>query len=252
MPILADLRNTPDEVVLRRSVALVWLATAVTVLHPSYQAVGASYLARLGLGPAWMYATCVGEGALAVWLWLRPFGRFLALAQIAAVAVFTALLAAVEPMLLVSPFGMLSKNIPFALAVWAAMRLERGDATARVWPLVVWAAALPWLTEGLLPKLLFQQDVELSMVPQIGIPLAPGLAVGSIGVAQVVSFGLLHVLHGRPLAVLRTAQAAALVALPLVVGLLAPWLWVHPFGPFSKNLPILAATLLCLRREART
>jgi hypothetical protein len=238
------------EPLLRTSLALVWLATALTVLAPGYREVGAAYLARLHLGPIWMYATCAGEGLLGLALLARPLGRHVARLQIAAVAGFTLILALTEPMLLVSPFGMLSKNLPFVLVVWAADRLARGEAEARVWPLLRAAAALPWLTEGLFPKLLFQQEVELSMAPAIGLTFAsPHVLVAAIGVGQVASFALVLALRGRARQLVLAAQLAALVLLPLVVGWIAPWLWVHPFGPFSKNLPIMAATWLVLTRE---
>ena len=230
------------------SVALVWLVTAATCASAFYRHVGAQYLARLHLGTGWMVATCVAEGALGVLLLARPFGRWLALGQIAAVTVFTGLLAALEPMLLVSPFGMLSKNVSFVLVVWAAHRLARGDAERAVLPLVRVAAALPWLSEGLFPKLLFQQQVELSMAPALGLVFAsPGVIVGALGIAQIASGILALTLRGRPLRWLLVGQGVALVALPAVVGGLAPWLWVHPFGPFSKNLPILAATWVAWR-----
>lgn len=242
----------PSELLLRASVALVWLATAVTCAHPYYASVGAQYLGRLHLGTGWMYATCAAEGVLGLVLLARPFGRWEAALQIAAVAVFTVVLAAVEPMLLVSPFGMLSKNLPFVLVVWAAHRLARGDDEVSVLPLVRVAAALPWLTEGLFPKLLFQQEVELSMAPAMGLVFAPpGMIVGALGVAQLASGVLALTLRGKPLRVLLALQLAALVALPAVIGWLAPWLWVHPFGPLSKNLPIMAATWVALRGSRR-
>jgi len=44
------------------------------------------------------------------------------------------------------------------------------------------------------------------------------------------------------------AQAAGLIVLPLVVSWFVPWLWFHPFGPFTKNVPVLLGTLVVLRR----
>lgn len=241
--------TVPAEPLLRWSVGLVWLATALLCAHPTYRAIGASYLARLHLSAAWMYAACVGEALLALVILTRPLAASLVALQVAAVAAFTTILAALEPMLLVNPFGVLSKNLPLALVVLASGRLARGaDLQRRVLPLLRAAAALPWFTEGLFPKLLFQQTVELAMVPAIGITsVRPGLLVGAMGVLQVLSGVLVLALRGRPRRALRYCQAAALVGLPLVVGLLEPTLWVHPFGPFTKNLPILAATWVVVR-----
>ena len=237
-----------DERLLRSSVGLVWLVTASTCVHPYYRSVGTAYLARLGLGPAWMFLACAAEMVLALRILAKPFGRALAILQIGAVAAFTALLAYVEPILLASPFGFLSKNLPFALVVWAAMRMARGDGAPAVHATLRAAAALPWLTEGLFPKLLFQQQVELAMAPAAGLTFAsPHVLVATLGVLQLASFVLAIVLRGAPLRALLLGQAAALVVLPAVVGAIAPTLWVHPFGPFSKNLPILAATWIVAR-----
>jgi hypothetical protein len=35
----------------------------------------------------------------------------------------------------------------------------------------------------------------------------------------------------------------------VLVALHEPMLWVHPFGPLTKNVPILAGTWLVLRRS---
>ncbi|MBI5498283.1 MAG: hypothetical protein HY904_24995 [Deltaproteobacteria bacterium] len=236
-----------DERLLRSSVGAVWLLTAVTCVFPSYQAVGNTYLSRLGLGPSWMYATCVAEGVVALVVLARPTGAWLTALQVAAVTVFTLVLAVMEPMLLVSPFGFLSKNVPFVLVAWAAWELGHGDPQDRARRLVRSAAALPWLTEGLLPKILFQQGVELALVPRLGLSTSPALVVGALGVAQLLSGVAALLLRGGALRAVLAAQAAALVLLPVVIGALEPALWVHPFGPFSKNLPILAATLVAFR-----
>ncbi|MEW5743473.1 MAG: DoxX-like family protein [Myxococcota bacterium] len=45
-----------------------------------------------------------------------------------------------------------------------------------------------------------------------------------------------------------SAQVAALVVLPVLVGWQDPTLFVHPFGPLTKNLPVIAGTVGVLRR----
>ena len=56
------------------------------------------------------------------------------------------------------------------------------------------------------------------------------------------------VLRGRWQDALLYAQCAALLALPLLVSWQDPLLWVHPFGPMTKNIPILVGTLALARR----
>ncbi len=242
-----------DAAWLRASLAGVWLATALTMFAPYYQEVGESFLARLGL-PAWlMWATNAGELVIGLWVLLRPMSTLLAALQIGAVATFTVILAFLDPMLIVSPFGMVTKNIPFVVVVIVAFWLEREGWSARATRLLQVGMALIWLTEGLLPKILFQQSVELNMAPAAGLTFAPPwLLVGTVGVLQVSSGVAVLVLPRKPRAWLLLGQSAALLALPIIVGFIAPRLWVHPFGPFSKNLPILAGTFLLYRRCSRS
>jgi hypothetical protein len=72
-----------------------------------------------------------------------------------------------------------------------------------------------------------------------------------MGACEVLSGVAALLLRGRPLRWLLGAQLAALVVLPALVGWLDPRLWVHPFGPLTKNVPILVGTavLWCRLRE---
>lgn len=232
-------------------VAFVWVATGLLVVHPLYRSIGEAYLGRLGL-PSWlMPVTCALEVALGVRVALGRAARWTTLLQLSMVGTFTTLLAVADPWLLVSPFGMLSKNLPFAAAVGAAFWLEREGATRRARSLLRLGAALPWITEGLFPKLLFQQASELGIAEQTGLaPGHPGLLIGVLGAAQLASGVAVLVVRGRARRGLLACQLLGLVALPLFVTWYVPWLWVHPFGPLTKNAPLLAATWLLLRRDA--
>ncbi len=229
------------------SVAAVWLTTGLLVLHPHFRLVGAAYLTLLGL-PSWlMIAACAAELVLGLRVALGPPDRWLAILQTAAVAGFTAILAGLEPMLLVSPVGVLTKNIPLLTALWAATLLAREGWTPRVLWLLRGGIAAIWLTEGLLPKILFQQEWELALSARL-LPVDPSVLVGALGVAQAASGVAVLLLAWRPLRWVLWAQAAALVALPLMVSLHEPLLWAHPFGPLTKNLPIFVGTLILARR----
>jgi len=228
---------------------VVWLVTALSIGHPYYRTVGAQYLAKLGLPTLLMPLTCAGELVLGgLVLALRP-RTWLTVLQGSLVLGFTAVLAMQEPLLLASPFGVLSKNLQFLVVLAVIDRVERdGDWTeqTRLWLRVAMAAV--WMTEGLFPKLLFQQEIELSMVPRIGIhDLSPRLLVGALGVCQLASGIAALLLRGGLLRLLLLGQALALVCLPLAVGMLEPTLYVHPFGPFLKNIPILVGTWIVRR-----
>jgi len=237
---------------LKVGTASIWLTTALGVLHPYYRAVGHDWLSRLGL-PDWlMWATCAAELLLALTILLLPPRWWLMVAQVGGVLVFTLILAGLEPMLLAHPFGVLTKNVPFAALVITTWLVSVEGWTPRaLWVLRV-GMALIWVTEGLIPKVLFQQPMELMVVSNSGlVPMSAPLFLRGMGFLQLISGVLALVLPLRPLRWLLLAQVAALVVLPLLVSAQDPLLWFHPFGPMTKNLPIIVGTLGVLRRCSR-
>lgn len=238
-----------DNLALRAAVAFVWLATALGYFSATYRDIGGDYLRELGL-PTWlMPLTCAGELGLGLWVLLRPPARWLAVLQVGMMTVFTLILAVHQPMLLVSPFGMLTKNIPIVACVLAAtLGAEEGWSVRVRWILRV-GVALPWLTEGLVPKILFQQPIEIAVVGASPLSFGdPSTLLRGIGVLQIVSFGCALLLRGPWLRACLYVQAGALVVLPLLVSHELPLLWVHPFGPLTKNVPLFVGTLLAARR----
>ncbi len=233
------------------SVAFVWLATGLLVLHPEYRRLGSEYLSPLGL-PDWvMVATCAGEILLGLRVALGRPTTWITALQFALVLGFTAILAVSAPLLLVSPFGVLTKNLPLLAVLGTAWLVAREGWTPRAVWLLRGGMAVIWITEGIFPKILFQQPVELDMVARTGLfPVSPSVVLYLVGACQAASGVLALLLRGRPLQVLLAAQAAALVVLPVFAGLLEPTLFVHPFGPLTKNVPILAGTVVLLLRSA--
>ena len=234
---------------LRWAVAFVWLATGVLWVHPEYRAVGGGYLARLGLPLALMPATCLFEVGLAFVVAFGPTSRVVTALQVGMIAGFTAILGALEPMLLVSPFGMLTKNLPIVACVSAAFLIEREGFTPRARRLLRVGMAVIWLTEGLFPKVLFQQQVELAIAASLHLSrVTPSTILTALGLVQIASGVLALTLSGRWLRAVLAAQVGALVALMIVMTWLDPVLWAHPFGPLTKNAPILIGTLVVRRR----
>lgn len=233
---------------LRGSVAFVWIATGLAVLHPYYREVGGAYLDRLGL-PHWlMYATCGFEVLLGAGVARWPAKTPITGLQVAMVLAFTAILAVFEPILLVHPFGILTKNLPLLAVLVTAWMLERDGLSRRAgWVLRVGVAVI-WMTEGLFPKILFQQPMEIALVAQSGlVPLDPSAFLYLMGAAQLASGFAVLLLRGRWLRWLLYCQMAALVLLPVVVSIQDPDLWFHPFGPLTKNIPILVGTYVVTR-----
>ncbi|MBI3725322.1 hypothetical protein HY251_15425 [bacterium] len=238
-----------DVALARWGIASIWLLTGALVVHPFYRRVGLEFLGRLGL-PGWlMLVACAGEIVLGLRVGLGKASTVLCALQVAGIAFFTAVLACEQPALLVHRFGVLTKNVPIVALVLVSWLIEREGWSARArWILRSGMAAI-WITEGLFPKILFQGQDELATVVASGlVPGDPSRFLVFMGACQVASGIAALVLDGRALRMLLLCQAAALVFLPLLVSWQDPLLWVHPFGPMTKNLPILAGTILAARR----
>jgi len=224
------------------------------VLHPYYRAIAGHLLDRAGIPQGLMWVVCGLELALGLWVLAKPPTRTLTIVQVGFVLLFSLGLALVDPSLLVHPLGILTKNIPFLTAAVAAHLFYRSGANGRAERMLLFGVASVWLSEGILPKIFFQSSWERNFVLDHGIgSLDPSVSLVFVGVAEALSGVLLLLLPARARRLLLYAQAAALVILPAWVIAGEPLLWLHPFAPLEKNLPILVATLLLARRchEAR-
>jgi uncharacterized membrane protein YphA (DoxX/SURF4 family) len=237
---------------LRASLAFIWLATGLGVLSPYYRAIGAESLGRLGMPPWLMIATCVFEVLLGLRVLLGRADTWLVLLQGAMIVVFTVLLGISQPALLVDPFGVLTKNLPLLSILATLWLLEREGWTPRaLWILRAGMASI-WFLDGLFPCLLVQSAELRQLVGFLGLPLGdPGQTLAILGGSQAVLAVLVLVLRGWPLRLLLLLQAVGVVVITILVTRFDPRLWFHPFGPLTKNVPILLGTLVVLDRIGR-
>ena len=196
-----------------------------------------------------MFAACAGEVVLGLRVAFGRASPWLCLLQLVGIVFFTVVLAWEKPRLLVHRFGVLTKNLPILTLVGTWWLVEREGWTTRArWLLRAGCAAI-WVTEGLLPKILFQSPEELATVAGSGlVPGDPARFLVFMGACQVASGVAALALEGRAQRFVVACQGLALVFLPLLVSWQEPLLWVHPFGPMTKNLPIVAGTFLVWRR----
>jgi hypothetical protein len=208
------------------------------------------YLARLHLPPWIMTATCLAEVILGIRVALGSAATWLSLLQTILIVGFTAILALVEPWMLVDPFGMLAKNLPMLAVIGTAWLVEREGWSRRAHGFLLGGLASIWIVEGLFPKILFQNPAELTVVADSGlVPGDPGDFLVFMGACQLASGVALLLTDGWLRRLLLIGQLAALIGLPLLITLQQPLWWFHPFGPFTKNLPIIAGTWVLFRRS---
>jgi uncharacterized protein YbjT (DUF2867 family) len=115
-------------------------------------------------------------------------------------------------------------------------------------PLFKFSLALLWITTGLLSAFGFPVESSYSMLNQVGIPefLAPIFLYGAAGLDISLGVALLFSNHLRLVVIL---QITIMLTYTLFITTGIPEFWLHPFGPVSKNIPLIIASLLLLAGE---
>lgn len=112
-------------------------------------------------------------------------------------------------------------------------------------PLLRLCVALVWLWTAVVSLGGYPVADSLALLQRAGVPspLAP-LALYGAALLDLL-FGILTLAwHGRRARHLWLAQAGLILAYTAIITLRLPEQWLHPFGPMSKNLPMLAVLAL--------
>ena len=117
-------------------------------------------------------------------------------------------------------------------------------------------------TEQLLARLslallwLLTATVSLTAGKAIGVEVLQSAGITAplidplIWAGSLLDLGIgLWLLSGRALRWCCTLQLIVIVGYSLLLSLMAPALWLHPFGPLSKNAPILVLIWLLMRHH---
>jgi uncharacterized protein YbjT (DUF2867 family) len=117
--------------ILRISIALVWIATAIVSAFV-YPAAGSyELLARTGipqeLRPLMLYGASAFDMLLGLGILLLKRRRWLWLAQLGLIGFYTIVIAFRLPEFLVHPYGPLTKNLPMLAAIWLLYQLEEEE-----------------------------------------------------------------------------------------------------------------------------
>lgn len=113
-------------------------------------------------------------------------------------------------------------------------------------PMLRGAIALLWLVSGLVSMGIFPLQESYAMLAAAGIPasLQPLMLFGAAGTD--IALGLAVMFFGtRP--VVWRLQIALVLFYTLVITVWLPQFWLHPFGPMTKNIPLLASFYMLQR-----
>jgi uncharacterized protein YbjT (DUF2867 family) len=117
-------------------------------------------------------------------------------------------------------------------------------------PLLRLCVAFMWIIAGVVSLAPQSVDESLALLRQIGASsgIAPVLLTGAA--ALDIALGVLTLLPRRP-PFLWTVQILLVLAYTTIISIFLPELWLEPFGPVAKNIPILGLLWLLHQLERR-
>lgn len=156
-----------------------------------------------------------------------------------------------DPTICSERLGFLPRSLTQGLAESVATQAERWHAGLYfLRPLLRITIALVWITAGVTSAFLYPLRESYALLAQVGIVGATAQVTLYAAAALDLLLGLAILFRCR----LRTAAYAQVVIMlgySLIISVALPEFWLHPFGPVSKNLPLLAGTLVMLVMERR-
>ncbi len=117
-------------------------------------------------------------------------------------------------------------------------------------PVLRLSIAFVWILTAIVSFGLYPIEASYALLAEAGVPAAlrPAALFGAAVLDLVL--GALTLFSSRRAWVWQ-AQVALIVGYMLIITLKLPEFWLHPYGPISKNLPMLAAIWLLYELEAR-
>lgn len=139
----------------------------------------------------------------------------------------------------------------FAEALKARHSTEADRWHARLYglrALLRFALAFVWIWTGLVSALLHPPEASLALLASAGLTGTPAFTA-LYGLALLDVLLGLALLAGWRVRVVAWIQILMMTGYTLGAGLLLPQLWIDPFGPLSKNLPLIVATLMLIAMD---
>ncbi len=118
-------------------------------------------------------------------------------------------------------------------------------------PLLRISLALLWIATGLISAFAFPASGSYALLAPLGIDgwMAPLALYGAATLD--IALGAAMLLRWQ-VARVGAVQIAVIVAYSLLVAVGLPDYWLHPFGPITKNIPLVVATLIVMATEAKS
>jgi len=115
-------------------------------------------------------------------------------------------------------------------------------------PLLRIVIGLVWIWSGIVSAFLYPQPLALELLHEIGIPEGIDIYLLYLASFLDITLGVLTIM-GCCLQGLLSLQLVVIVIYTLLLTLLAPYHWLHPFGPVLKNIPLVISIYVLGKME---
>ncbi|WP_267873651.1 DoxX-like family protein [Massilia sp. Se16.2.3] len=115
-------------------------------------------------------------------------------------------------------------------------------------PLLRWSIVAVWIATAIVSFGLYPVEASYDLLARTGIPasLQPLMLYGAAGFDLLLGLGIAFLPRRRPLWL---AQLVLIGFYTVVIAFKLPEFLLHPYGPLTKNLPMLAAIWLLYELE---
>jgi len=149
----------------------------------------------------------------------------------------------------ITTFGFKPRSLFDSLETTPAQQADKWHAKLLLLrPLLILSIAFIWIYTGIISVFIYPIESSYTLLARMGIIdlLAPIALYG----AAILDFTLgIATLKRYRLKSLGMIQIAVIISYSLLITLFIPEQWIHPFGPISKNIPLIVAILIMIALE---
>lgn len=131
-------------------------------------------------------------------------------------------------------------------------RTSTAESAKLIWliPMMRFALAFVWIWTGIVSFGLYPIESSYTLLARVGIPssLAPLMLYGAATLDIIFGIATLLLPRRRLLYLL---QMTLIAAYTLIITIKLPEFWLHPYGPLSKNIPMLVGIYWLYALEER-
>ncbi len=155
----------------------------------------------------------------------------------------------VEPF--IARFGFQPQGLDQTFAATPARQADQWHAgLSLLAPALRLSIAFVWICAGIVSAFIFPVEQSYAMLARVGIAgtWQPLMLYGAAATDILLGLATLFSFRLRPVALI---QIWIILLYSTIITLWLPEYWTHPFGPISKNIPLIVATMIMLVLEGR-